>query len=245
MISLKCYFGVYFLHCFATQEIITKITLSWEHRQSVTPVHTLTLLCMPALDSISSANHTYLHHFQCCSLCNDRIGTNWLTFWRRYFQILDIHLHLISIKILWKLVPQCQTDNKSALMQVKQQVMTLANADLVLSGHMGGVMEVWLSCYLVLLSMIAKPGNKTATLPWPLPYGQGVMMLVPYMYMPALVMDSPPGLWFNIKKSHLTSIGNPIVEIKRSQDRLISAMGFAILVRWHIFIESGSRCLRT
>ena len=43
----------------------------------------------------------------------------------------------------------------------------------------------------------------------------------------------------SIKWWHLTSIGNPIVEIRRSYDRLISTMGFAILVRRHLYIESG------
>ena len=37
---------------------------------------------------------------------------------------------------------------------------------------MGQVTELWLSCYLILLS-IAKPGNKPATVPWPDPlYGR-------------------------------------------------------------------------
>ena len=45
----------------------------------------------------------------------------------------------------------------------------------------------------------------------------------------------------SIKRCHLSSIGNPIVEIRRSYDRLISTMGFPILVRWHHFIESGPR----
>ena len=35
----------------------------------------------------------------------------------------------------------------------------------------------------------------------------------------------------SIKRCHLTSIGNPIVEIRRSYDHLISTMGFPILVR--------------
>ena len=47
----------------------------------------------------------------------------------------------------------------------------------------------------------------------------------------------------SIKRCHLTSIGNPIVEIRRSYDRLISTMGFPILVRWHLYIESGPRYL--
>ena len=38
-----------------------------------------------------------------------------------------------------------------------------------------------------------------------------------------------------------SSIGNPIVEIRRSYDRLISTMGFPILVRRHLYIESGPR----
>ena len=41
-----------------------------------------------------------------------------------------------------------------------------------------------------------------------------------------------------IQRCHLTSIGNPIVEIRRSYDRLISTMGFPILLR-HLYIESG------
>ena len=39
------------------------------------------------------------------------------------------------------------------------------------------------------------------------------------------------------------SIGNPIVKIRRSQNRLISAMGFPILVRRYLYIESGSWCI--
>ena len=45
----------------------------------------------------------------------------------------------------------------------------------------------------------------------------------------------------SIQRCHLTSIGNPIVEIRRSYDRLISTMGFPILVRWYLYIESGPR----
>ena len=51
------------------------------------------------------------------------------------------------------------------------------------------------------------------------------------------------GPQFNIKIWHLTSIGNPIVEIRRPYDRLISKMGFPILARWHLYIESGPRTL--
>ena len=43
----------------------------------------------------------------------------------------------------------------------------------------------------------------------------------------------------SIYKCHLTNVGNPIVEIRRSYDRLISTMGYPILVRWHLYIESG------
>ena len=32
------------------------------------------------------------------------------------------------------------------------------------------------------------------------------------------------------------------MEIRRSYDRLISTMGFPLLVRWHLYIESGPRC---
>ena len=52
----------------------------------------------------------------------------------------------------------------------------------------------------------------------------------------------------SIYSCHLTGIGNPIVEIRRSYDRLISTMGFPIPVRCHLYIESGPwsrlrRCL--
>ena len=43
----------------------------------------------------------------------------------------------------------------------------------------------------------------------------------------------------SIKRYHLTSIGNPIVEIRRSYEHLISTMRFPILLRQHIYIESG------
>ena len=38
---LECYFGIHFPRCFATQELNTKITLSWALKQFVTQVHTL------------------------------------------------------------------------------------------------------------------------------------------------------------------------------------------------------------
>ena len=38
----------------------------------------------------------------------------------------------------------------------------------------------------------------------------------------------------SILRCHLTSIGNPIVEIRRSYDRLISTMVFPLPVRWHL-----------
>ena len=43
----------------------------------------------------------------------------------------------------------------------------------------------------------------------------------------------------SIWRCHLTSIGNPIGEIRWSYDRLISTMGFPILIRWHLYIEFG------
>ena len=46
----------------------------------------------------------------------------------------------------------------------------------------------------------------------------------------------------SVQRWHLTSIGNPIVEIRRSYDRLISTMGFSTLIR-HFCIESGPRLL--
>ena len=46
----------------------------------------------------------------------------------------------------------------------------------------------------------------------------------------------------SILRWHLTSIGKPIVEIRRSYDRLIPTMGFPILIRWHLNIESGPWC---
>ena len=58
------------------------------------------------------------------------------------------------------------------------------------------------------------------------------------------MVRTDPGGWFNIKKCHLTStisIRNPIVEIKRSYDHLMSTKGFTILVlvRRYLYIESG------
>ena len=46
----------------------------------------------------------------------------------------------------------------------------------------------------------------------------------------------------SIKRCHLTSIENPIVEIRRSYDHLFSIMGFPIPVRRHLYIESGPWC---
>ena len=55
---------------------------------------------------------------------------------------------------------------------------------------------------------------------------------------PSIYFSLKPGSWFIIK-CHLPSIGNPIVETRQSYDHLISTMGFPLLVRWHLYIESG------
>ena len=51
---------------------------------------------------------------------------------------------------------------------------------------------------------------------------------------PILSILVPDSVW----RCHLTSLGNPTVEIRRSYDRLISTMGFPILVRLHLYIDS-------
>ena len=43
----------------------------------------------------------------------------------------------------------------------------------------------------------------------------------------------------SISRCHLTSTGNPILEIRRFYDHLISKVGFSILVRRHLYIESA------
>ena len=54
----------------------------------------------------------------------------------------------------------------------------------------------------------------------------------------ATIIQGPDSIW----RWRLTSIGNPIVEIRRSYDRLISTMGFPTLVR-HLYIESYDRLI--
>ena len=50
--------------------------------------------------------------------------------------------------------------------------------------------------------------------------------------------NTRPGFY---KRCHLSSIGNLIVEIRRSYDCLIPTMGFPILLRCHVYIEPGPR----
>ena len=47
-----------------------------------------------------------------------------------------------------------------------------------------------------------------------------------------------PGPCFNIKKVSL-GIGNSIIKVWRSWDRLICTMGIPLLVRWHLYIETA------
>ena len=56
------------------------------------------------------------------------------------------------------------------------------------------------------------------------------------------VMETGP--WFNIKMSSY-QYRKPIVEIRRSYNRLISPIGFPIPVRRHLYIESGPRATST
>ena len=45
--------------------------------------------------------------------------------------------------------------------------------------------------------------------------------------------------WFNTKIPDLIGIGIPIMEIRRSPDRLISTMGISMPIRCHYYIESN------
>ena len=56
----------------------------------------------------------------------------------------------------------------------------------------------------------------------------------------SLYWDGPQGSDSIQRWWCLTNIGNPIVEIRRPSDRLISTIGIPILVRWHLYIESAS-----
>ena len=44
-----------------------------------------------------------------------------------------------------------------------------------------------------------------------------------------------------VQRCHLTSTGNPVVEIRWSSDGLMSTMGFPIMVRRHLYTESWPR----
>ena len=72
--SLKCYFGVYFPHCFATREINTKITLLWALKQFITQLHTLFSIYWLAV-----------HTFSLCKMINIIIISFmcWIFFWRK------------------------------------------------------------------------------------------------------------------------------------------------------------------
>ena len=81
--------------------------------------------------------------------------------------------------------------------------------------------------------------DQSYTLPW-LWQKSWILFLGLRAYWPSGCWDQYPR-WLK-KKCHLTSISNPIVEIRRSYDRLISTMGIPILVRWHLYIESCPMC---
>ena len=75
----------------------------------------------------------------------------------------------------------------------------------------------------------------------------GTTILVPYLLKSSHCKsfeDRAPGPWFNIKMSSY-QYRKSIVEIRWSYDRLISPMGFPILVRRYLYIESGPRWLDT
>ena len=58
-----------------------------------------------------------------------------------------------------------------------------------------------------------------------------IMGTIPWLIMPWVLIQ-----YNNV---NLTSIGNSIVEIRRSYDCLISTVGFPILLRWHLYTEPG------
>ena len=59
------------------------------------------------------------------------------------------------------------------------------------------------------------------------------------IYRCHLILRLQPYFGF-VRTSLCNSTGDPIVEIRRSYDRLISTIGFPIMVRRHLYIESGS-----
>ena len=67
-------------------------------------------------------------------------------------------------------------------------------------------------------------------------FGTGHGCLLPGAALVPGHQQSMSSVLISYLKNHLTSIGNPIVDIRRSYNHLISTMGFPILARWHLFI---------
>ena len=69
-------------------------------------------------------------------------------------------------------------------------------------------------------------------------YGICLAVLLLTLQKVTLGNQGPDSIWI----CRLTGIGNPIVEIRRLLDlldRLISTIGFVLLVRCHLYIELG------
>ena len=78
---------------------------------------------------------------------------------------------------------------------------------------MGQVTELWLSCYLVLLSIDSKTRQQEATPPWPWPDPYTVQMWHTYYYMDTFSNTGNQFLHSHIKKQeykHIWSFGNTL-----------------------------------
>ena len=51
------------------------------------------------------------------------------------------------------------------------------------------------------------------------------------------LIDNPPGPLFTLRRRSLTGIGTPMINLRRSDDRLRFIMGIPILIRWGLLSE--------
>ena len=75
---------------------------------------------------------------------------------------LTMHSFSWNTRISCSIIDNMITFHKTSAFVVQQKCCQIV--------HMGQVTKLRLSCYLVLLSIDSKPGNKTATVLWPDPY---------------------------------------------------------------------------
>ena len=148
--SWEGYFGVYFLSCKEAREIDTKITLEWEHKVYHESTYIKYIFLTQHNESINDDKEMIFTHQPCVS--------RFTYCWWLHDQLMMSQIHYVMSQIHY--IEGLTLANMESYADI-----ILINTNIWVRSQNCGCPVTWF-CY----QLIAKPGNKTATVSWPNPY---------------------------------------------------------------------------